>query len=346
MRRGRYAVLSAGILLGLIPLVSSAQSTAVIPWRPVAALELEQTVRQILDPDHQYTLHLWTVAKEHAAPASHVRIGYQSQTPLPIRYSPIGAYDVDVLLAVLPPAENGDVTIPLAPSPAWNGWSGGFTIQIYGLEEAPPVIAGVETLNDASFFARIGSYISHPFAREYLDISSSNFLLGYRMGGVALGIILGAVMIAGCSVLLLRGTKPVTALIMVTLSGILVYQVRFLIDEVHNAIADLSEWSAHETYKQMGDSFAMAAFVKERAEDESQPVTVADCGQMTTAMRYYLYPVPVEPISTQTAATFGTLAAPWKEVNGVLYCGTSAFSGTVLHTFDGGGAVVRLSPVY
>ena len=54
------------------------------------------------------------------------------------------------------------------------------------------------------------------------------------------------------------------------------------------------------------------------------------CGQLTTPLKYFLYPARVEPASeVWNSADFAVLLDIWDEQDGVVRCGNNAREGTI-----------------
>jgi hypothetical protein len=337
----------SGVIISILVFISgtttaNAKPETVSAWKPSSMYEMQRQFIELLKPTYDRPMHTWVHVVPDARLKTHARVMYTSETPIPIQYSPYGVFDVDTIASILPPAESGDVLLPLTISPGWNSWSKGYHVSFYGLKDSPPKISDVSLVDKGGFFSHLFAYIKHPFHSQYLGISSSNFLLGYRIGDISMYLIVGIAMIIAIIVFAIwRKKKFVHAFAIVCMSVILIFQARFLIDYAFDVTKGIYEWKVDGTYKQVGDNYAMA----EKIIEES-PKEVTICGDLTTLVRYFLHPIPTA-VSTEnwTSATHAFLSPPWDTANGIVYCREQSRPGEILQIFHDGSALARFTPL-
>ena len=346
----------AGVVLGgalIVLLIVNGRPRAygtegVKAWHPASLSVTKLLFVDILNPRIDDPLHTWVYANPNAALKTHVRIRYQADEPIPILYSPYGAFDVDQAAAILPVTEEGDVLLPLTLSPQWRAGAMGFSLEIYGRKSKPPRIQDVSVVSRDGMLSRVIAHLLQPLRRQHFGISSANFLLGARIGGIGLPIVLGVSMIILLGILLyVRKMTLSRSFAIAALAVILLNQTLFLANYGIATAAEQWTFLTHGTYKQMNDLSRIVAFLHDEAKGNDPPEHIVICGEMQTALRYFVYPTPVEGMDEAwKTATHGVLFPPWYEDNGTISCRKETRHGTILQTFSGGGAVVRFDPPF
>jgi len=328
------------VLLSTSLFAFAAEPEIIDAWRPRSVYRTQLQFLDILKPSHENPLHVWIHEDADASLGTHLRILYNSNKPIPVKYGNFGIFDVDVLASVLPAKSRGDVLLPLTISPGWKKSAQGYFVEFYGLEQDPLRVSSVQIENHSTIFSPLLAYARHPWHPQFFGISSINFHLGYRMGGQSLTLLLGFTLFALFFVLVKFSNKPpIMAFVLTCASVLLIHQARFLIDVSRAAINDHSEYLAQGTYKQVGDDYLVAERLREERPEE---VTV--CGEMLTLLSYFLYPIPTKGINDNWAhATHAALAPPWNEEDGIIHCRGQSRPGTVLEVFPNGGAAVRFT---
>jgi hypothetical protein len=248
---------------------------------------------------------------------------------------------------VLPPSpEFSEALVSLLPSPLWNPWKAGIAIQVFGLTSAPPEMESAVIENLAPIHVQLLTYARHLLSRETFSFWSINYIHGYRMCGVQLPL-LGAVVLIALAAWWLRRRWPVhLAVAGAALAVILLLQLRFTTDLALATVSDIARWRRDGTIADFGDAPGEAAFlIHLHAKQPVQGVVV--CGTMTSALKYFLFPIPAENPSPPVwnSASHAILSMPWKSADGLIHCADMPpRPGTIIQTFPEGGAVAAFTP--
>ncbi len=310
---------------------------------------------RILRPTPENDIFVDSIVADKLEANTHLRIWYQSSVPVPIEYGFLHSVPNDMLAAVLPPAQEGDVLVPLLTSPSFSLREKGVLLKVYGLQKEPPAILNLTTEDHGSFLTTITSAFSHLFFPEKFTYSSMSELAGYRVNARPLTLLIAALfllLLVGGEIILFVRTRTIPSRFLLfrhasilLLAFLFLYEVRFLFDLLPAQIALQREWSREEHFGHMGDVYAIAEEVRKVAT-ENDGVLLCD-SPVSTPLTYLLFPIPVyqpESLKEGDAPVAAITVKTWDEKQRSFACGPYRFSGAVLRLFPDSEALVRFTP--
>lgn len=325
--------------------VTHAQPLLIVP-DPVSSNEETLTrFTRLLKPTPENDIFMEPIMAETLGPGSHLRIWYRSKNPVPVEYGPLRMIPYDVLAAVLPLSEEGDVLLPLMDSPSWNPREKGVFLRMYGLQNSPPEITKLRVEDHLSSTQKFFAIFSQFFQPERFTYSSMSELKGYRVAHIPATLLLGLLFLLGTCVLslisFLRGdlrllTKSVPLLCLLFL---ILYQIRFLRDFVPSVISLHRELRREEHFGHMGEIYAIADSIRKLGAKEG----VLLCNPIVkTPLTYLLYPIPVfEPKDlTGSSPSIALVSKTWEEGQTSFECGPLRFEGSIHRLFADGEAII------
>lgn len=307
---------------------------------------------RVLKPTPEHDMFFTPIVTDQLSDGSHLRIFYQSRNPIPVEFGPLGAISSDMLSAILPSAENGDVLLSLADSPSWRAEKKGIVLKYYGKKGEEPHIQKLRVEDHLSILGRIGAYLRHPAYPERFTYTTMSEVAGYRMGGVSIAVILGSAMILLTGVLIflplfrknrqMPSQQTICRIACTTcLCFLFFYETRFLIDLTGYTIRLQREWWSTGRLGHAGDVYEIAAAVKEETKGANGPVLL--CKPLTsTPLRYLLYPIPLlspEELDGASPALVITDRV-WDTSTTSFECGAFRFDGRLIRIFPDGEALV------
>ncbi|HLD08400.1 MAG TPA: hypothetical protein VJB60_05035 [Candidatus Peribacterales bacterium] len=307
---------------------------------------------RLLKPTPEHDIYFDPIKADQLNEGSHLRIFYQSKNPVPVEFGPLGMVAGDILSAVLPPAEQGDVLLPLAPSPSWRAGAKGIFLKVYGKIGEESRIQKLRVENHLSIFQRFVSYIHQPFSPERFTYSTMSELAGYRMGGASLavliGILIGFIIVLLIAIPFFRQQRkfPSQHIILrnaflTCLCFLFLYEARFLIDLTAYTVRLEREWFTEGRLGHAGDIYQIADAVLERvAEKRDTPVLLCN-PEIATPLRYLIYPTPLlspeELVNTTSALAITNRV--WDPSTKSFQCTDFRFDGTVIRLFRDGAVL-------
>lgn len=312
----------------------------------------EETVvdfARILQPTHEDAMFFDPILADRLGAGSHFRIQYESYNPVPIEVVPWPGGAPDVLSAVLPASNNGDVLLPIYKSAAWSSNMNGVLLKIYGLNSAPPSILRLGIEDNLSFIGEVISSIRHPFVHEGFSYYVMSELAGYRFRGTSVVLMLGVLLsILVCAVMFIsHPQKRLKHIIILCLCFIFIYQARFLVDLSRYTVQTQRSWWGDHQLGHMGDVYAIASKIQEKVEEDSESDSILLCTNMlATPLRHLVHPIIVEePMNlTGQIPKYAIVTDVWNEAVSSFQCGDLKLQGSVLHLFSDGKALIQVTP--
>jgi hypothetical protein len=300
---------------------------------------------RLLKPQPANDIVVEPIAANAGDSGSHVRLAYSSRDPVPLMYGFLDADRSDMLEAVLPPSDEGEVLLSLTPSPAWFPSKSGIVFIVAHRQNDPMPVKRVRVENHLTFPQVLGAFFRHPFVPERFTYSSMSELTGYRIGNVSVTLLLGLLMVSGAGFLLVIRRKMLC--FSLCLVFLLIYEARFLLDAIPHAFAIQYHWRTERRFAHMGDAYAIAESILEQVPERKRSRTsVLVCNELLeTPFRYLLYPMLiVKPHELPVPISYAIVDRVWDSSEHEVSCGKYIFPAQVLRLFPDGQAVVVPAP--
>lgn len=291
----------------------------------------------------------------------YLQIIYTASEPLLVFMVPVAEdgrfVPTDFLRFTLPETEEGMVEIDLTVSPGWSPSEKKWILHL--LTETQEAEAGFQNLAivPASFVQSVGAGIGHFFAPEPYTPSSYHALRGYRVFGIQVTMVLGALaVLAGLAVLFLP-LKKLPALVVVLLGFHFLYGLRFGMDLLRFTGEHLTGY-AKQNYDEAGSVHTVAEVLKVTSRPNSSVYVCRDgTNYKEKLLRYFAYPLTIsaEP-ATSGAADFalvmGKSHGDWalvtetvdQRTRQILKCNDVYRPAELLSTFADGSSLYKLLP--
>ena len=304
----------------------------------------QQFLNAVLHPTIEHPLQGSDIEEPRLPAGSHLRIIYRSESPVPLEVGPLHPAQADLLRTVLPASQTGDVLIPLTASPSWSGWRTGIFLRIYKLQDSDVTIVGMGMEDHLSLGGKLLAYVEQPFVEEPFNSISLGRIEGYAMGGISLNAILGIILLI-ITVFLAVFRRPmlIRGVAMTSLVVLFIYEGRYLADIAIATVGDQREWQGEGSYNDMGYLYAEAEVIER--DDPGATTPVVTCTRLATSLKYFLTPRRVGSDPEAWAhATYGVVVPVWDDAQTQFACDNLRRSGTVVHRFPNGEAVVLFTP--
>jgi len=263
-------------------------------------------------------------------------------------FDPFMSLKVDAL----PAGTKREVVIDLTGSPAWDASRDRYLLYLRGSEGILAEIEDIDML-PASSSHIIAAVFRQIGVAEPLQLSSINFLHGYRALGVSLALILGIpLLFIGVGLIGMADSKVKhRAILSILLFVFLLYDARFSYDLLTVSAKDVYGWVNRREYRQLGPLHRMIDRLQHEQAESLVPISVALCFALDDIylkqFRYHLYPIPVDRVG-QAHATATHLLFLGEEhalIDGMISCSAdeSERSAILIEDFGEGSAIYRLT---
>jgi hypothetical protein len=330
------AITGAMVLLGAAPVFAQASDHPMI-IEP-ALVRTSQFVSKLVSNE------TGSARKTVEGRGDRVRMRYASSGSFVLFIAPLDAngnyVPLDMMAAKLPATTAmTDVVIDVSVSPSWSLATTQYLFLFISDEkDMAASIASIDfegpTIGDLPLILWKQFWIPEP----YLP-SSYHGLLGYRVFGLSVPVIIGIGAIACIIALARRSKHPVGTAMAVATWFLLVVGLRAGVDTSQWTRAHLTEWYANGTYDEEQDVVEIARTLRTLAEkNPTRPMIVFVCRDGTNfrekLLRYFAYPISFVSTLGETDPPTHVLVMgkvdPWSMENEILTC--NAFKGSVQHT--------------
>jgi hypothetical protein len=245
-------------------------------------------------------------------------------------------------------SDDTTIAIDLRQSPAWSPGRNEYLLHIFG-EDNTTLTLHETYIRRPSLFGIVGGFFTQLMIDEPVLISSVNFLWGYRVGDVSVGLLLGILFFMFLIVdqwingSMARQMNRSFRVILVCLFFLLLYDARFSLDLLRVTAADGSEWREDRRYRQLGPLRTIESLLK---QDGAEKVGMCFDGAdlLLKQLRYRMYPVLVQRIEEMTDATHLVIMDSDRGLfgGGIVSCGKYSSDAELIRSFSDGSFVLRL----
>jgi len=301
---------------------------------------------------------------------SAMRIFYSSDAPLSMQvsyfinrmggrsFNPLESLRIDSL----PAGTNREMTVDLSRSPAWNPAMDEYLLHVRGPDGATVQIHDIDIL-PSSAFKSFGAMVHQLAVGEPMQLSSINYLHGYRIFGVSLSLIFGIFILllllvhvlmqkfGGKKFAVYARRSPCIFFALIAFAFLL-YDARFSFDLIKVTASDTHQWLTDHEYRQLGPLHTMSDRLSQEEAFSDQSMSVALCFPWDDIylkqLRYHLYPIPVQRAEQafDSATHLVFLGMEHALTDGMISChGTQELrEAKLLDDYGRGSAIYHLSP--
>jgi hypothetical protein len=337
---------AAALLLILFPASASAQSAILPVETGLTVAQAQARAIGLLRIDDAEALRFTPFTRDDLRAGTHLRIRYRASESVPVVAGMLHGRMEDLVNAVLPPDSDGDVLIPLTPSPSWRQEAQGILLIVYSRQGMGVDIVDIASMGSMGWGQRIFTYLSQTLRGEVLSSTSVMYLDGPRVAGFPLHAALAIVAWMGIAVgcIALRGSGRMRMAGSILLVATFLVHLQTSLTRAAATIGELQQWNDAGTIGDLGYAYAEAkALQKLAAESPSQPVYA--CTQLVAPLAYALHPIPVtrDPRQFPTVA-YALVQGVWSNEKTAFSCDGQERLGRIIERFQNGEAVVAFSP--